>query len=89
MITVDSGASPLNPQYDSDVGLLYLNGRGDTNVRFYELMDNKLHYISEFKDGNIMKAFFFVPKYMVDVMKSEMQRLVKITSSHIEVVSMI
>ena len=62
MITVDSGAGALYPHYDADLGLLYLLGKGDTNVRFYELMDNKLHYISEFKDGNVMKAIFFVPK---------------------------
>jgi len=60
------------------VGLLYLIAKGDTNVRFYEYMNDKLHLVNEYRDGNPNKAFYFMDKYMMDVNRVELMRMAKI-----------
>lgn len=68
---VDSGAQPLFGLFDEGLQLLFLIGKGDSNVRFFELLNDELHYVNEYRDGHTCKAFYFMPKYMVDVNRVE------------------
>lgn len=36
---IDTSSGVLMPFYDSDLGILYLAGKGDGNIRYYEVTD--------------------------------------------------
>jgi hypothetical protein len=41
-------------------------------------MNDKLHLVNEYRDGNPNKAFYFMDKYMMDVNRVELMRMAKI-----------
>lgn len=45
-MTKASGA--LLPFYDPDTSILFLGGRGDGNIRYYEVMDSSLYPLSQY-----------------------------------------
>ena len=63
--------------------------KGDGNIRYYELFENQLHYLNEFRDGFSGKAYFYFNKNVVDVHKCEVLRMAKIYDSYLEIVSII
>jgi membrane carboxypeptidase/penicillin-binding protein len=63
--------------------------KGDGNIRYYELYDNSLHYLNEFRDGITAKAYFYFNKNVVDVQRCEVLRIAKLFESTLEIVSII
>jgi len=58
----------------------FLAGKGDGNIRYYELVDEKpyLHYLSEFKSNTPARGMAMMPKRGVDVSGVEIVRLCKL-----------
>jgi coronin-1B/1C/6 len=88
-VDVDNASGTLMPFYDRDTGLLYLGGKGDANIRYYEIPYNgsDIHLISDFKSNIATKGLAMVPKRSLDVMSCEINRFLKLTSNSIEPIS--
>jgi coronin-1B/1C/6 len=83
-VDVDQAAGVIMPFYDDDTQLLYLAGKGDGNVRFYEIADDNCYPISEHRTSVSAKGMAWVPKRGLNVMACETARLLKLTSNSVE-----
>jgi len=91
--TIDSSSGVLVPHYDHDTRMIYVAGKGDGNVRYYEAIDCApwVCYLSQFISGAPQKGFGVLPKRGVDVTACEVFRLYKLhaTKDVVEPISMI
>lgn len=84
---LDTTSGIVMPFYDEDTDLLFLAGKGDGNVRYYEVVadDPKVYYgISEFKSSTPQRGMCMLPKRAADVSNNEVVRLYKLTNTAIE-----
>lgn len=88
---IDQAAGVILPFYDEESSLLYLAGKGDGNIRYYECVDENpwCFAISEFRSTTAAKGMCMIPKRGLNVMKCETARLLKLTSSSIEPLSFV
>ncbi|XP_076342004.1 coronin-2B-like isoform X1 [Tachypleus tridentatus] len=90
---IDSSSGVLFPYYDHDTKIVYLAGKGDGNIRYYELVDEApwCHYLHQFLSGSPQRGLGFMPKRGLDVMRCEVFRFYKLhaTKGLCEPVSMI
>jgi coronin-1B/1C/6 len=88
-VDVDQAAGVIMPFFDEDTCLLYLAGKGDGNVRFYEMTnaDPYCFPISEHRSSVSAKGMAFVPRRGLNVMECEAARLLKLTSNSVEPLS--
>lgn len=86
-VVIDQQAGTMYPFFDGDTNVLYLGGKGDGNIRYYQFVDNQLAYLNQFTSTVPMKGLGFVPKRNVDVMKNELMRCLKLTANTLEYVS--
>ena len=70
---IDTSAGVLIPYFDADTGILYAAGKGDGNVRYWEVVDTDpyVHFLSEFRDNASQKGVTFLPKRACDVKQCE------------------
>jgi len=82
---IDVSAGLLMPFYDDDTQLLFLAGKGDGNIRYYEVVneDPYLHVISEFKSAQPQRGVAMLPKVAVDTTLCEVVRLMKLTTNSV------
>lgn len=73
LVDIDTSAGVLLPHYDPDNGILYAAGKGDGNIRYWEIVDTDpyVHFLSEFRDNASQKGVAFLPKRAVDVKQAE------------------
>jgi len=85
-VDIDQAAGVIMPFYDEDSNLLYLAGKGDGNIRYYEMVDESPYTfpVSEYRSTNAQKGIAFVPKRGLDIMSCETARLLKLTSNAVE-----
>lgn len=52
--TIDSSSGIVFPFYDPDTDIVFLAGKGDGNIRFYEITNDPpyIHYLSQVVSGN-------------------------------------
>ena len=83
--TIDSSSGVLVPHYDHDTRMVYLAGKGDGNVRYYEIVEEApwVCYLSQFISGAPQKAFGVLPKRGVDVTACEVFRLYKLHATKV------
>lgn len=90
---IDNSSGVLIPYYDYDTRMLYLAGKGDGNIRYYEIVDESpyIYYLSQFLSGNPQKALGILPKRGVNVSQCEVFRFYKLhaTGNLCEPISMI
>ncbi|GCB68693.1 hypothetical protein scyTo_0000929 [Scyliorhinus torazame] len=90
---LDGSLGVLFPFYDPDTYMLYLAGKGEGNIRYYELSSEKpyLHFLMDFRSALPQKGMGIMPKRGLDVSSCEVFRFYKLvtTKSLIEPVSMI
>ncbi|XP_046982633.1 coronin-2B-like isoform X2 [Schistocerca americana] len=91
--TIDSSSGVLFPYYDHDTRVLFLAGKGDGNIRYYEVVDQApwLHYLNQFLSGSPQRGLGFMPKRGCDVHQCEIFRFYKLhaTKGMCEPISMI
>jgi hypothetical protein len=77
---VDTASGIFMPFYDNDTNVLFLAGKGDGNIRFYEIVDEQpyIHYLSEFKSNTPQRGMCMLPKRAVNVSECEIVRLLKL-----------
>lgn len=82
-LDLDQGTGALFPFFDHGTQMLFVAGKGDGNVRFFEMTPEApfFHYIDDFRTTAPQKGFALMPKRCVDVMKHEIMRGYKLESS--------
>lgn len=70
---IDQAAGVLMPFYDPDTSILYVGGKGDGNIRYFEMVNDApfLHHIDDFKSGTPHKGMTIAPKSACDYMSCE------------------
>ncbi|XP_072848002.2 coronin-2A isoform X1 [Pogona vitticeps] len=90
---VDGSSGLLFPFYDSDTHMLYVLGKGDGNIKYYEVSPEKpyLHFLMEYRSTLPQKGIGVMPKRGLDVSSCEIFRFYKLipVKSMIEPISMI
>lgn len=86
---VDSASGLLMPFYDSDTSVLFIAGKGDGNIRYYEVVDEApyIHYLTEFKSNTPQRGMCMIPKRSVNVSDCEIVRLLKVSVKSVEPIS--
>jgi coronin-1B/1C/6 len=86
---LDQGTGSLFPHLDADTGVTFLWGKGDGNIRYYELTGSDLHYIDEHRTSVPQKGVTFLPKQAVDVEKHEFLKGLKLESNAVQPIGFI
>jgi len=83
---VDTSSGVFMPFYDNDTNVLFLAGKGDGNIRYYEMVDEApyIHFLSEFKSSTPQRGMTMVPKRAVNVSECEIVRLLKLGTKLME-----
>ena len=82
MSEIDQAAGVIMPFYDPDTKILFLGGKGDGNIRYYELVDEApfAHPLSEHRTSVAAKGLAFLPKRACNPMKA---RQLSLNGSHV------
>lgn len=88
-IMVDTSSGVLMPFYDSDLKILYVAGKGDGNIRYYELENDELFFLAEYKSSGPQRGMSFMPKRGINVTECEIARAYKVSSNTIEPISFV
>lgn len=88
--TLDSISGVCMPFWDEGTQCLYLAGRGDGNIRYFELENDKFEYLSEYKSSEPQRGIAFMPKRGVNIHENEVTRAFKtVNDTYIEPISFI
>ncbi|KAF7280837.1 coronin-2B-like isoform X1 [Rhynchophorus ferrugineus] len=91
--TIDSSSGIVFPFYDPDTNIVFLAGKGDGNIRFYEICNEPpyIHYLSQVISGNPQRGLGVMPKRGLNAMHCEIYRFYKLhaTKGLCEPISMI
>eukprot|EP01041_Mallomonas_annulata_P007777 gene7777-15913_t len=86
-IEIDQAAGVIMPFFDPDTSLLYLAGKGDGNIRYYEVINDNPYPVSEHRSSVSAKGVAWVPKRGLNIMGCETARLLKLTANSVEPLS--
>ncbi|CDM34328.1 hypothetical protein DTO013E5_2282 [Penicillium roqueforti] len=88
--TLDSISGVCMPFWDDGTNMLFLAGRGDGNIRYFELENDKFEFLSEHKSADPQRGVAFMPKRGVNMHENEVARAYKtVNDQYIEPVSFI
>ncbi|XP_060792842.1 coronin-2B [Neoarius graeffei] len=79
---VDGGSGVLFPFYDPDTYMLYLAGKGDGNIRYYEVSAEKpfIHFLAEYRSPLPHKGLGVMPKRGLDTVQCEVFRFYRLVT---------
>jgi len=86
---IDTASGSIMPFYDNDTSILFLAGKGDGNIRYYEVVDEApyVHFLSEYKSSTPQRGIAMMPKRAVNVSECEIVRLLKLGTKTLEPIS--
>ncbi|KAH9964309.1 microtubule binding protein [Russula compacta] len=87
-ITLDQSAGVVMPFW-SDNNILFLAGKGDGNIRYYEYESDNLYALDEHKSSDPQRGMCFVPRRVVNTSECEIARAYKLTTNAIEPIAFI
>jgi len=84
--SIDTSSGLLMPFFDRDTSVLFLGGKGDGNIRYYEIVDEApyIHYLAEFKSNTPQRGLGMLPKRGVNVSDCEIVRMMKLSVNKME-----
>mmetsp|Transcript_2143 Transcript_2143/g.6597 ORF Transcript_2143/g.6597 Transcript_2143/m.6597 type:complete len:442 (-) Transcript_2143:192-1517(-) len=88
---IDQAAGVIMPFYDEGTNLLFLGGKGDGNIRYYEIVNEApwQFAIEDFRATSPCRGLAVMPTRSVDTTKCEVVRMLKLTSNSVEPLSFI
>lgn len=87
---LDSGSGIAMPFWDDGSQILYLAGKGDGNIRYYEYQNDKFEYLSEHRSTNPQRGVAFLPKRGVNTHENEIMRAFKtVDDTYVEPISFV
>jgi len=86
---IDTSAGQIIPSYDADTGVLFLAGKGDGNIRYYEITNEGeyIYYLDEFKSTDPLQGMCTIPKRSCDIIGCEIVRILKLCKSYVQPIS--
>lgn len=84
----DSGSGAFMAYYDPDTSIVYLGGKGDGSIRYFEISQGNAFHLSTYQ-GDSQKGFTILPKSAVDVTKCEVARCIRLMQNWASPVSFI
>jgi coronin-1B/1C/6 len=76
---LDQSSSLSLPLFDEDTSVLYLNGKGEGLINFFELGESSFDHLGKYQSIDPASGVAAFPKTSMDVMKCEIFRLLKLT----------
>ncbi|MCJ1464242.1 Coronin-like protein crn1 [Pseudocyphellaria aurata] len=87
---LDSISGVCMPFWDDSTQCLYLAGKGDGNIRYFEYAQDKFEFLSEYKSADPQRGVAFLPKRGINTHENEVMRAFKtVNDSYIEPISFI
>ncbi|KAH9509688.1 Coronin-2A [Bulinus truncatus] len=90
---LDCSSGILLPYYDPDIKVVYLAGKGDGNIRYFEIdsEDGSVHFLNTYQSALPQRGLGMMPKRGIDSFKNEVARFYKLHASKnlVEPISMI
>jgi len=88
-LSIDTSSGGLMPFFDEDTNILFLAGKGDGNIRYYEIVDDApyFHYLTEYKSAVPQRGLAFMPKRSLNVSECEVARALKLAGNKMEPIS--
>lgn len=77
---IDQSSSLSLPVFDEDTSVLYLNGKGEGLINYFELEEGEFNFLGKYQSIDPASAVSAQPKTSLDVMKCEIFRMLKLTS---------
>lgn len=87
-MSIDQSSGVLMPFW-SDNGILFLAGKGDGNIRYYEWENDNLFALSEHKSSDPQRGMCFLPRRALSVGDCEIARAYKVAGSTVEAIAFI
>ncbi|XP_005425498.1 coronin-6 isoform X1 [Geospiza fortis] len=77
---MDTSNGVLLPFYDADSSIVYLCGKGDSSIRYFEITHEApyVHYLNTYSSKEPQRGMGFMPKRGLDVSKCEIARFFKL-----------
>lgn len=89
-LVIDSSSGVLIPVFDELNSILYLAGKGDGNIRYYEYDTDELFELSQYSSTDAQRGFAVAPKIAVNLKENEILKSFKTVNDHsIEPISFI
>ncbi|CUM66080.1 uncharacterized protein PRCAT00003734001 [Priceomyces carsonii] len=89
-MVIDSTSGVLIPIFDDSTSILFLAGKGDGNIRYYEYDNDVLYELSQYSSTDPQRGFCVTPKNKVNVKENEILRSFKtVNDQFIEPISFI
>lgn len=85
-VTLDSSSGIIMPFW-SDNNVIFLAGKGDGNIRYYELENDELHYLTESKSSEPQRGLTFIGRRFLNTDENEIAKAYKVTGNVIQPVS--
>jgi coronin-1B/1C/6 len=87
---VDNAAGTVYPYYDPDNNIIFTAGKGDSNIKYYEVNDEEpyVHFLSAFSSGVSQRGLGWMPKRGCDVTNNEIARFYKLHDDKCEPITM-
>lgn len=85
-LPIDTSPGMVTPYYDAATDMVFLLGRGDNTIRYYEVNDDEpfIHYLDQFRGTDSQSDITPFAKRLVDVTSCEVARFAKLTKDKIE-----
>ena len=85
-ITLDTASGVVTPYYDEGTSILYLLGKGDGTITYFEIVDEApyAHFLSKFQTAEPQVGVAVLPKRMCDVKKVQLARMLKLTTKNVQ-----
>ncbi|XP_018895730.1 coronin-6 isoform X2 [Bemisia tabaci] len=83
MVELDTSNGVMFPLYDPDTNLVYLCGKGDSVLRYFEITEEPpfVHYINTFQTPDPQRGIGMMPKRGCDVNACEISRFYRLNNS--------
>lgn len=83
MVELDTSNGVMFPMYDPDANLVYLCGKGDSVIRYFEITPEPpfVHYINTFQSPDPQRGIGMMPKRGCDVSTCEITRFYRLNNN--------
>lgn len=81
-LVIDQSSGVLIPVFDESTSILFLAGKGDGNIRYYEYENDYLHDLSQYGSVDPQRGFTAAPKRSVNVKDNEILKCYKTVNDH-------